>query len=62
MSKNPFVDFVMYYEIKLINPETKEVYFKVTSARPKFPSQEILDRFKGAMLVIRTTCNPDSDQ
>jgi len=52
---------VLYYEIKLINPETKEVYFKVTSARPKFPSQEILDRYKGAMMVIRTTTNPDSD-
>lgn len=52
---------MLYYEIKLINPETKEVYFKVTSARPKFPSQEIMDRYRGAMLVIRTTSMPDSD-
>lgn len=53
---------MMYYEIKLINPETKEVYFKVTSPKPKFPTKEVMDRFKGAMLVIRTTSMPDPDQ
>ena len=51
----------MYYEIKLINPETKEVYFKVTSIKPKLPSQETMDRYKGAMLVIRTTSNPETN-
>ena len=52
---------MMYYEIKLINPETKEVYFKVTSPKPQFPSQEVIDRHKGAMLIVRTTNIPDSD-
>lgn len=45
---------MMLYEVKLINPETKEVYFMETSVKPKIPSQEIIDQYEGAVLVIRT--------
>ncbi len=45
---------MMIYEVKLINPETKEVYYMETSEKPKIPSQEIFGRFKGAVLVRRT--------
>ncbi len=45
---------MMIYEVKLMNAETKEVYFMATSVKPKIPSQEIIDRFEGAVLVIRT--------
>lgn len=45
---------MMYYEVKLINPETKEVYFMKTSPKPKFPSQDFFDKYRGAVLVIRT--------
>jgi hypothetical protein len=49
---------MLYYEVKLINPETKEVFFSATSLRPEFPSQDLMDRHQGAILVIRTTPNP----
>ncbi len=45
---------MLLYEVKLINPETKEVYFMATSVKPKIPPQEIIDRFANAVLVIRT--------
>ncbi len=45
---------MMYYEVKLINPETKEVYFMETSVKPQFPSPEFFDCHQGAVLVIRT--------
>lgn len=51
---------MLYYEVKLLNPETKEIYFNVTSPKPTLPSPEILERHKGAILVIRTTDNPQS--
>ena len=53
---------MLYYEVKLIHPETKEVFFNVTSVKPKLPSQDILDRYKGAILVIRTTSSPENNQ
>lgn len=52
---------MLYYEVKLINPETKEIFFAVTSPRPKFPSQSLIDEHQGAIIVIRTTSNPNSD-
>lgn len=52
---------MLYYEIKLINPETKEVYYKVTSEKPQLPTKEEMDRHKGAMLVVRTTMTPKED-
>ncbi len=51
---------MLYYEVKLINPETKEIFFAETSVRPKFPSQSLIDQHQGAILVIRTTPNPVS--
>lgn len=45
---------MMLYEVKLMNPETKEIYFIETSEKPKLPSQEIIDRYYGAVIVIRT--------
>lgn len=52
---------MLYYEVKLINPETKEIFFAEISVRPKFPSQNLIDEHQGAILVIRTTSNPLSE-
>ncbi len=51
---------MLYYEVKLINPETKEIFFVVISPRPKFPSQNLIDQHQGAIIVITTTSNPNS--
>lgn len=51
---------MLYYEVRLIHPETKEVYFFSSSPRPLLPSQEIIDRHQGAVLVVRTTCGQSS--
>ena len=45
---------MLFYEVKLINPETKEVYFTVTATKPTFPSKKIMDANRNAILVIRT--------
>ena len=51
---------MLFYEIKLINPQTKEVYYKTFSPRPLLPSNEILNKFLGAVMVISTKDNrPD---
>lgn len=51
---------MLFYEIKLINPQTKEVYYKTFSPRPLLPSNEILNKFLGAVIVINTKDNrPD---
>lgn len=52
---------MLYYEVKLINPETKEIFFAEISIRPKFPSQKLIDQHQGAILIIRTTPNPLSE-
>ncbi len=52
---------MLYYEVKLMNPETKEVFFRAISPRPKFPAQNLIDQHYGAILVIRTTSNPQSE-
>lgn len=51
---------MLYYEVKLIHPETKEVYFNVTSTKPTLPSQKIFNQHKDAVLVIRT--NPPAEE
>lgn len=51
---------MLYYEVKLINPETKEVYFQSTGPKPKFPSQKFVDSHLGSVLVIRT--NPPGSE
>lgn len=45
---------MIYYEVKLIHPETKEVFFHVTAPKPQLPSKEILERHREAVIVIRT--------
>lgn len=52
---------MLYYEIKLIHPETKEIFFSVTATRPKFPPKDLIDRHRGAIIVIKTTPSPKPD-
>jgi hypothetical protein len=49
---------MLFYEIKLIHPQTKEIYYLVTSEKPQLPAREIMDQYKGAILIIRTTSTP----
>jgi hypothetical protein len=49
---------MLFYEVKLIHPQTKEIYYLVTSEKPQLPAKEVMDQFKGAVLVIRTTSTP----
>ncbi|MFL5783895.1 MAG: hypothetical protein ACJ76H_04735 [Bacteriovoracaceae bacterium] len=44
----------MLYEVKLINPETKEVYFTSLATKPQFPPQKLRDQYKAAIIVVRT--------
>lgn len=45
---------MLYYEVKLIDAETKEVYFEEISVKPKFPTPDFYTRHRNAILVIRT--------
>ena len=45
---------MLFYEIKLINPDTSEVYYQVIQEKPLLPSQDVFNQFKGALLVITT--------
>lgn len=46
---------MLFYEIKLVNPDTNETYFREVGPKPKIPSKEIMEKFQGALLVITTT-------
>jgi hypothetical protein len=46
---------MLFYEIKLVNPDTNETYFREVGSKPKIPSKEIMEKFQGALLVITTT-------
>lgn len=46
---------MLFYEVKLIHPETKEVYFEKTGPSPEMPNPETMKAHQGAILVIRTT-------
>jgi hypothetical protein len=46
---------MLFYEIKLINPDTNETYFREVGPKPKIPSKEIMEKYQGALLVITTT-------
>jgi hypothetical protein len=46
---------MLFYEIKLVNPDTLETYFREVGPKPKIPSKEIMEKFQGALLVITTS-------
>jgi hypothetical protein len=46
---------MLIYVIKLIHPATKEVYYERSGKRPEFPSQQTMDAYQGAILIISTT-------
>jgi len=45
---------MIFFEVKLINPETKEIYFKKIGKKPELPDQSILDKYLGALIIIDT--------
>lgn len=45
---------MIFFEVKLVNPETKEIYFKKVGKRPELPDQTILDQYQGALIIIDT--------
>lgn len=45
---------MIFFEVKLIHPETKEVYFKTIAPKADLPSKEVLDKYPGALLIINT--------
>jgi hypothetical protein len=49
---------MLFYEVKLMHPQTKEIYYSVTSEKAQLPDKETMERYKGAILVIRTTSTP----
>jgi hypothetical protein len=46
---------MLFYDVKLVHPQTKEIYFQTISKRLELPPPEVFDRYQGAMLVINTT-------
>lgn len=46
---------MIFYEIKLIHPQTKEIYFQSLGEKPQLPSKEVIKKFQGAVIVIKTT-------
>ena len=46
---------MLFYEVKLVNPDTNETYFREVSLQPKIPSKEIMEKYQGALIVITTT-------
>jgi len=45
---------MLIYVIKLIHPVTKEVFYERSGRNPELPSQEMMDQYVGAVLVINT--------
>lgn len=48
---------MIFFEVKLVNPETIEIYFKKIGKKPELPDQSILDQYQGALLIIDTKCS-----
>ena len=46
---------MLFYEVKLVNPDTNETYFREVSPHPIIPSKEIMEKYQGALIVITTT-------
>lgn len=46
---------MLFYEVKLINPQTKEIYYHKVGKKPELPCEALLRNFQGAMIVINTT-------
>lgn len=49
---------MLLYDVKLINPQTKEIYFQSLSIRPELPSEELIKKHIGAILIISTCDSP----
>lgn len=45
---------MLIYHIKLIHPVTKEIFYEARGRRPLLPSDEVFDKYPGAVLVICT--------
>ena len=46
---------MLFYDVKLINPQTKKVYFHKVGKKPDIPPKDVMEKFQGAMLVITMT-------
>jgi hypothetical protein len=53
---------MLFYEVKLINPQTKEIYYQSTSKKAELPAQDIMQKYQGALLIINTTSINTEDQ
>lgn len=49
---------MVFFHIRLIHPETKEIYYESCGSKPELPSQEIIEKYKGSLLVIETSGTP----
>jgi hypothetical protein len=48
---------MLYYQIKIINPETKEIYFETKCRKGELPKRDVMEKFPGAILIINTTAD-----
>jgi hypothetical protein len=53
---------MIFYDVQLIHPETKEIYFQKISEKPELPQKEVIDKYRGAMIIIKTTTSLCTDQ
>jgi hypothetical protein len=46
---------MLFFHIRLLDPDTKEVYYEVYGPKPELPPKDLLKKYQGALLVINTT-------